>query len=217
MKRLYIVVEGQTEQEFVNSVIAPYLQNFGIYSVTPTLIHTSRTGKGGMANYQHLKNTINLQLVSKKDDFVVTTFIDFFRIPNNMPDYETCMGEGDKMKKVEMLEEAINKDIADKRFAAYIQLHEFEALLFADNRGFEYYYPKNITEQTAKIIEAYNNPEDINSSPQGAPSKRLLAINPDYNKVIEGNLVAMEIGIEKIIDKCPRFATWIEKITAMCR
>ena len=38
MKRVYIVVEGQTEQEFVNSVISPYLQNFGILNVTPILI-----------------------------------------------------------------------------------------------------------------------------------------------------------------------------------
>lgn len=35
MKRLYIVVEGQTEQEFVNELMAPYLQDSGIYSVTP--------------------------------------------------------------------------------------------------------------------------------------------------------------------------------------
>lgn len=33
MKRLYIVVEGQTEQEFVNGMIAPYLHGFGIYDV----------------------------------------------------------------------------------------------------------------------------------------------------------------------------------------
>ena len=38
-------------------------------------------------------------------------------------------------------------------------------------------------------------PEDINSTPSGAPSKRLAAIKPDYNKVLEGNLIAMEIGI----------------------
>lgn len=53
MKRLYIVVEGQTEQEFVNGMIAPYLHGFGIYDVTPILIHTSRSGRGGMVNYQH--------------------------------------------------------------------------------------------------------------------------------------------------------------------
>ena len=55
-------------------------------------------------------------------------------------------------------------------------------------------------------------PEDINSIPSGAPSKRLAAIKPDYNKVLEGNLIAMEIGINVILERCPRFALWIKKI-----
>lgn len=38
MKRLYIIVEGQTEQEFVNEHIAPYLRQHGIYEVMPILI-----------------------------------------------------------------------------------------------------------------------------------------------------------------------------------
>lgn len=58
MKRVYIVVEGPTEQEFVNSVVSPYLQDFGILNVTPILVRTSRTGRGGMVNYSHLSNTI---------------------------------------------------------------------------------------------------------------------------------------------------------------
>lgn len=46
-------------------------------------------------------------------------------------------------------------------------------------------------------------PEDINSTPSGAPSKRLAAIKPDYNKVLEGNLIAMEIGINVIFSYPP--------------
>lgn len=69
MKRVYIVVEGQTEQEFVNSVISPYLQNFGILNVTPILIRTSRTGRGGMVSYSHLANTIKPLLMSEKNDY----------------------------------------------------------------------------------------------------------------------------------------------------
>ena len=46
MRRVYIVVEGQTEQEFVNTVISPYLQGFGVFSITPVLIRTSRNGRG---------------------------------------------------------------------------------------------------------------------------------------------------------------------------
>jgi len=34
MKRLYIIVEGQTEQEFVRTLIAPYLQKYEIFEKT---------------------------------------------------------------------------------------------------------------------------------------------------------------------------------------
>ena len=59
MKRLNIVVEGQTEQSFVNEVLAPYLRSKGILLITPILIHTSKAGRGGLVNYHHLHNTIN--------------------------------------------------------------------------------------------------------------------------------------------------------------
>ena len=84
MKRLYIIVEGQTEQEFVNTMVAPYLLQEGIYSVTPILIHTSRSGRGGFVNYAHLKNDIFRLLHSQKDDIIVTMFVDFFRIPEEI-------------------------------------------------------------------------------------------------------------------------------------
>lgn len=217
MKRVYIVVEGQTEQEFVNSVISPYLRSFGILSVTPVLIRTSRTGRGGMVSYSHLANTIKPLLMSEKSDYIVTTFIDFFRLPHDMPQYEDSMKKPNKAAQVKSLEEAINGAINDRRFFSYIQLHEFEALLFSSNKGFEYYFSDEHAEATAAVISSYNNPEDINSSPEGAPSKRLLAIKPDYNKVLEGNLIALEIGIQSILEKCPQFAGWIKDIIGKCK
>lgn len=216
MKRIYIVVEGQTEQEFVNSMMAPYLRNFAIYSVTPVLIWTSRSGRGGMINYQHLHNTVSMLLQSSQSDFIVTTFIDFFRIPDTMPKYHECMKKPDDMQRIEALEKAMDENISDNRFFSYIQLHEFEALLFSDNKGFESYFSRNEARQTSAIITAYENPEDINSSPEGAPSKRLLSIKPDYNKVLEGNLIALEIGIHVILEKCPRFAEWMNEIVKLC-
>lgn len=217
MKRVYIVVEGPTEQEFVNSVISPYLQNFGILSISPILIRTSRTGRGGMVNYLHLFNTIKPLLQSDKNDYIVTTFIDFFRIPHNMPKYDESMEKTGKIEKVESLENAINEDINDRRFFSYIQLHEFEALLFSNNKGFEYYFSDKLSKETESIISSYDNPEDINTSPESAPSKRLLAIKPDYNKVLEGNLIALEIGIKSILEKCTRFAIWINLIIEKCK
>jgi hypothetical protein len=46
MKYLIIVVEGQTEQEFVNDILRPYFAEHGIYHVSARLIRTSRSGKG---------------------------------------------------------------------------------------------------------------------------------------------------------------------------
>ena len=216
MKRLYIIVEGQTEQEFVNSMIAPYMQQFGIYDVTPILIRTSTTGRGGFVNYEHLKNDAIKLLHSKKDDFIVSMFVDFFRIPE-IPKKERWEAKANHMEKVEKMEKCITEDINDHRFIPYIQLHEFEALLFSSNKGFENYFAEKEANSTQQIIETFKNPEDINSSPEGAPSKRLLAIKDDYDKVIEGNLIALEVGFNDILAKCPRFKAWIEKLVEACK
>lgn len=108
------------------------------------------------------------------------------------------------------------EEIGDCRFVPYIQLHEFEALLFSSNAGFRYYFSAEEADKTLDIIQAFENPEAINSSPQGAPSKRLIAIKPDYDKVMEGNLIALEIGLEAILEKCPRFRTWTDKLIERC-
>ena len=147
----------------------------------------------------------------------MTTFIDFFRIPNTMPRYEECMAKASKIERVEALESAMNENIGDRRFFSYIQLHEFEALLFSNNNGFAYYFPEECAKRTGIIVSSYENPEDINSSPEGAPSKRLLALKSDYNKVLEGNLIALEVGIMSMLEKCPRFNRWITQIIDTCK
>ncbi len=216
MKRLYIIVEGQTEQEFVNSMIAPYMQQHGVYSVTPVLIRTSKTGRGGFVNYEHLKNDARKLLRSKKADFVVSMFVDFFRIPE-VPYKERWEKKTTHIEQVKEMEGCIAEDINDSRFIPYIQLHEFEALLFSSNKGFDSYFSEDNAKETQQIIDTFNNPEDINTSADGAPSKRLVAIKDDYDKVIEGNLIALEVGFNDIIAKCPRFRAWIEKLIEVCK
>ena len=105
----------------------------------------------------------------------------------------------------------MKEDFPDERFIPYIQKHEFEAVLFSSNIGFERYF-EEIAKETQKIIDQYPNPEDINDQPHTAPSKRLLSLNPSYNKVNDGNIIALEIGIETMLEKCPRFKNWIETI-----
>lgn len=210
MSRIYVVVEGQTEEAFVKEVLLPYLNEYGVYDVTPIVIHTNtKHYKGGFVNYAHLKNDIISLLQSEGYDVFVTTFVDFFRIPNTIPHYDEIANRGTHLEQVEMMQKAIDEDIDDRRFSSYIQLHEFEALLFSSNRGFEKWMAENRS-QTDDIIKEFPNPEDINTTANGAPSKRLLAIQPSYDKVMQGNLIALEVGIGQMLGKCPRFREWVD-------
>lgn len=213
-KRLYIVVEGQTEEEFVKDLLAPFFIQHDIYAY-PVIIHTSKGHKGGFVNYQHLRNDITKLLLSQGQDVIVTTFVDFFRCPD-LPYKDDWCNIPCHSEQVALMEKAMEKDISDWRFVPYIQLHEFEALLFSSAIGFGKYFDRETTTRIQKIIDSYDNPEDINSSPEGAPSKRLLRIIPDYDKVMFGNTIALEIGFDTILKKCPRFNAWIELLIKHC-
>ena len=65
------------------------------------------------------------------------------------------------------------------------------------------------------VVEGQTEQEfvnDINSRPEKAPSKRIIEIKSDYEKVAEGNLLAMEIGIDEMLNHCPRFKQWVENL-----
>ena len=85
MKRLDIIVEGQSEREFISQLIAPYLEKCGViesYYVSPIVIRTNPNYRGGMTKYSHLKDEILKSLSSSNPDLIVSTLIDFFRLPS---------------------------------------------------------------------------------------------------------------------------------------
>lgn len=220
MKRLYIVVEGQTEETFVKEMLAPYI-NSKLPSpivINPTIVHTSKTGRGGGNNYEHYKNDVKrfLKAEANNRELLVSMFLDFFRCPTNMPRYTEWSKLPSKAEQVRGAEQAMAEDINDSRFIPYIQLHEFEALLFSSGQGFDEYF-KTQSQQLKSIVNQYANPEDINTTPNGAPSKRIEAIIPEYDKVAHGNILALEIGIEPMLERCPHFRSWVEALVERCQ
>ncbi len=213
-KRLYIVVEGDTEEQFVKEVLRPHFNNLGIYSVHATQITTNKRlgAKGGFVNYQHLKNDV--QRLLRQKDVIVSMFVDFYRIPTSVPGYDEAQRKVDSLTKIKVIEDAISVDINDYRFMPYIQRHEFESILFTSDAGFQKYYSDfaDVLTKINAIINQFPNPEDINDDPATAPSKRILQILPEYNKVVDGNIIALEIGINTIVSKCQMFKAWIEKL-----
>ena len=88
MKRLVFIVEGDTEVLFINSSVIPYLYELGFENpMNAQTIITNRKQhkKGGVVNYQYLKNDISR--VVAQENVIITTFIDFFRLPTSFPNY----------------------------------------------------------------------------------------------------------------------------------
>lgn len=109
-------------------------------------------------------------------------------------------------------------DINDRRFIPYIQLHEFESLLFHDIDSFDHVFSDKDyidRDELTRILEQYPNPEEINNGHDTSPSHRLSKIINGYQKVIYGNIIAMEIGLDGIKNKCPLFNEWVERLLAL--
>jgi hypothetical protein len=126
--------------------------------------------------------------------------------------------------KARHIEEAIKADICelipafrpDVRLLPYIQLHEYEGLLFSDPTAFAIATKKpDLATRFQEIRDEFETPEDINDSQETAPSKRVLSAYPSYRKVLEGTLAARAVGINKMTEECPHFRDWIERLQAL--
>lgn len=218
-KVLNILVEGQTELEFVNALIYPYLSAHGIFAVRPISIETSPGFKGGDVRYKARYKPNIQQILRGTEDLIVTSLIDYYRLRNDFPNYEESRQKATPHESVELIEIGCYNDINDVRFIPYIQLHEFEALLFSASNGFTELFPglsKDNLKELLTTVDDFPNPELINDRPTHAPSKRLERLIPGYQKPLWGNMIALENGFTVIIEKCPRFRAWIENLIKRC-
>lgn len=213
MRAVYIVAEGQTEEEFINEILRPYFLRFDIYDVRAILMETSPGYKGGDVSYARYKYNVEL-LLKKERDIIVTSLIDYYKLDNGFPGYDDSIRIVDKFARLKFLEDSISVDINNPRLIPYIQLHEFEGLLFSSNNGFEYLpdIPTNNLNQLKTLVDTFENPELINDGMQTAPSKRLKNLIPGYQKTFHGPIIADEISIEIIIQRCVRFSAWLKSV-----
>ncbi|MDD6435828.1 MAG: DUF4276 family protein [Clostridiales bacterium] len=212
MKRVYILCEGQTEETFVNAVLSPYFTPQGIY-VTPVVLATKRIAsggkhKGGVSSYEKISK--DLRLLCRDGGAYVTSLLDYFALPEDTPGFSV---EAPSLyEHIEMIEQAINQDIGKANCHANLLVHEFEGLLFSAPEEFALIAEQDAVDALCAVREEYPNPEEINSSFDTAPSKRILAVIPDYKKVADGSDLSQVIGIDRMIASCPHFASWIQKI-----
>ncbi len=140
-------------------------------------------------------------------------------LPNDFPGYEDAAKKVDPYERVATLEKALGEDIDHPRFVPYIQLHEFEALIFSDPTKLDVqYFEHNIAiQRLVEIASQSDTPELIDDGAESAPSKRIIKEIPEYEwmKASAGPLVVQEIGLPTILSKCTHFGEWFEKLKAL--
>ena len=86
-------------------------------------------------------------------------------------------------------------------------------LLFSDCTGFaEAIGRPQLGTQFQAIRDAFSSPEEINDDMLTAPSKRVEALVPGYEKPLLGTLAILEIGLDTIREQCPNFRAWVEQL-----
>ncbi|RVU83533.1 DUF4276 family protein [Leucothrix sargassi] len=212
------VVEGKTEQIFVEKVLAPYLgyKNIGIRATQVT-----KSGmKGGDVKFSRVRRDIGNHL-KQRGDTLVTTFIDYYGTKEWPGLDQLNAGSGPELI-AETMNSAARAEIirslpsceAEKRYVPFVAVHEFEALLFSDAAILADGLGVSV-EAVSTIIESCGAPENINNSPQTAPSKRIEGLNRGFKKTTTGITIAEKIGIERMRQCCPLFNSWLEELESI--
>ncbi len=227
--RLHAIVEGTTEQRFVNRVLAPVLAGCDVF-IDVHLISTGRrhgqTFRGGFVSYSHLAaDLVRWMSQDSGEESWFTTMVDFYRLPMDFPGRANMPSHLPARERVGRLQDAFAEDIArrlgerpvGRRFVPYIQLHEFEALLFSDPSAFVAAHrdAQRAIAALAGIRSDVATPEDIDEGQNTAPSKRILKEIEEYDKPTSGPLIAERIGIDRMKQECPHFRAWIGRLAAL--
>lgn len=219
MIRLKVLVEGQTEELFIRNVLAPYLLAFNIFcEPIPIVTGVHPSGKkhvGGVTSWGKVKNNLNNVLADKTA--FVSTMLDFYRFPSDIPNYPPA-NSGSALQRAAAIQVAMQHCFAyaKPRLIPFLALHEFEALLFSSPAIIATHFRDTQPAQTQLIetLSQLGNPEDINHGDTTHPAARLTALGR-YGKVRDGVTLAKKIGIQAMLEKCPHFAAWVSQLCAL--
>ena len=224
MNELVVIVEGETEQTFVRDQLAAHLALHDT-AVWPVLPGRHRN-HGGVKKWDVARPDIIRTL---KEGRYCTTMFDYYAMPKDWPGRADA-GTKPWSERASFVESQIHADvIADmggrfnaQYFLPYVQLHEFEALAFADVatlasvlspislRGSSSL--ESITQTFTEILEAAGHPEAINDGYETCPSRRIASAVPAYKKRAQGPIITSRIGLTVLREKCHHFALWLQRL-----
>ena len=223
--RLVVLVEGQTEEAFVNDLLIPHLSALGVYSSATIVGTPARRGsaplrKGGGSWQKWFRDLQRVSQEQKGADVRITTLFDLYGLPVGFPGLKEHASDADMNRRCEILQAALADKVGDWRLIPYIQRHEFEALVLASLPALEELLDaEDDLEGLAQLQKEIGElaPEDINDGKDTAPSKRLLKHIPGYRKTLHGPLVTYETGLQVLRESCPRFHEWLAQLEELAK
>ena len=222
MKQWNVFCEGQTEQGFCAQVLRPHL-----FPNHDGLIHTLAVGEkdhhhlygiGRRTKYDRVRKFIR-NTIKQRDGKNVhfTTLFDLYALPSDFPGKDVdARNAADPTPYVLTLEVAFGRDIGHHRFIPYLQLHEYETMLFADPDAFRVSF-ENCDDAIIRLKEIAASVPGIELIDEGkatAPSKRIIDAIPEYGgrKASAGPDIAEIIGIAAIRSRCPHMYSWLTRL-----
>ena len=225
MTRALVLVEGETEESFVNDVLAAHLRGYGYLAVSARLVGNARlrSRRGGIRGWDSARKDV-IRHLRQDDEWLVTTMVDYYALPQTgsraWPGREVA-GRLPLEQRASAVESALLQDVCNelgddfnpRRFIPFVVMHEFEGLLFSDcDRFASGIGQQHLARDFQQIRSAFRSPEEINDSPLTAPSKRIEELFPSYQKPLHGNLAMLEMGLTVIRQECPHFADWLARL-----
>ena len=219
MIRVNIICEGETEASFARNLLAP---SFGYKNIAilPTRIGQSGR-KGGNVTFDRLYRNVRNLLLSDRGAYC-TTFFDYYGLATSFPGKSEARNSpivSDKHTVIcANVQEMLSRHIDEapmQRFIPYVQMYEFEGLLFSDPAALARSIGKAELEHRFFQIRADGEtPEHINDDSHTAPSKRIIGLVDGYalQKPLLARRAAEEIGLPKIRQECPLFDAWLSKL-----
>ena len=225
MTRLLVHVEGQTEEMFVNEILDIHLCTHGFSKVSARIMGNTRqrSQRGGIRAWVAVRKDITNHLKHDRG-CIVTAMVDYYGMPQTGSRAWPGRAQAINLafpKNAESIENALATDVRErmgadfnpKRFVPYVMMHEFEAILFSDCETFAEGIGKpELARKFQAIRDQFGCPEQIDNSPQTAPSKRIESLLPGYQKPFLGTLASLEIGLVAMRAECPHFRGWLEQL-----
>jgi hypothetical protein len=221
---LIALVEGETEETFVNEVLGEHLRARGYDDVSARRMGLGPR-RGGIVAWSAARKDI-VRHLSQDRTWLVTTMVDYYALPKSPTNGWPGRAAAPNLpyaRRASSVEANVHADVAaqmgrnfdQRRFLPFVVMHEFEGLLFSDCARFASAigHP-DLAADLQEIRNGFPTPEEINDSPATAPSKRVEALVPGYEKPLFGTLAALEIGLSAIRTECPHFRSWIERLEA---